>query len=209
MPGPSARYVSGAVEGDVDEAVARRLVTHVNAAVAAIHVRYGKDQVLGRLGSYNKAARLSPWLVLLDLDDDAECAPTYIRECLPQRAPGMCLRVVVRKIEAWLLADRLRIARFLAIPMGVVPLQPEMLTDPKAALVQLAGRSRRRDIREDMVPRPGSGRRVGPAYSSRLIEFARDEQRGWRPRQAARNADSLARCLAALQRVVDRRRRAR
>jgi hypothetical protein len=36
-------------------------------------------------------------------------------------------------------------------------------------VVELARYSRRRDIREDMVPRPGSGRSVGAAYTSRLI----------------------------------------
>jgi hypothetical protein len=208
MAGGTLPYVSGAVEGDVDDAVARRLVLHVRAAVSVIHVRYGKDQLLARLAGYNAAARVSPWLVLLDLDDDAECAPAYARACLRGRVPGMCLRIVVREIEAWLLADRERIARFLAVPRGAVPLVPETLADPKSAMVQLAAHSRRRDIRDDMVPRPGSGRKVGPAYSSRLIEFARDPRKGWRPRQAARNANSLARCLAALRQIAHSRHRA-
>jgi hypothetical protein len=70
------------------------------------------------------------------------------------------------------------------------------VNDPKRAMVEVAGHSRRREIRQDMVPRRGSGSSVGPAYTSRLIEFA---QAHWRPETAARASDSLRRCLARLQ----------
>jgi hypothetical protein len=38
------------------------------------------------------------------------------------------------------------------------------MTNAKEAMVDLARRSRRRDIREDMMPRSGSERSVGPTY---------------------------------------------
>jgi hypothetical protein len=43
---------------------------------------------------------------------------------------------------------------------------------------------------------------VGPAYSSRLIEFALDEAEGWRPEIAARRSDSLRRCIEGIERLV-------
>ncbi len=64
----------------------------------------------------------------------------------------------VRHVEAWLLADRERISAFLGVGTVKVPRDPETLEDPTRTLVDLARQSRRRDIREDMVPRPGSGR---------------------------------------------------
>ena len=67
-------------------------------------------------------------------------------------------------------------------------------------MVELARRSRRRDIRDDMVPRERSGRSVGPAYPSRLIEYVESP---WRPEAAARQADSLRRAIACLQRLAD------
>jgi hypothetical protein len=114
----------------------------------------------------------------------------------------MCFRVVVREVEAWLLADRERLASFLGVPISRVPRDPESVDDPKGQMVALARRSLRRDIREDMVPRPQSRREVGPAYSSRLIEFADDVVDGWRPLVAAKSSDSLHRCIRCLSRLV-------
>jgi hypothetical protein len=113
----------------------------------------------------------------------------------------MAFRIVVRAIEAWLLADRERVSLWLDVPLHRIPMQPERASDPKRTLVDLARRSRSRAVREDLVPRVGSGRRVGPLYSSRLIEFVQDRRRGWRPREAARSADSLDRCLRHLRRL--------
>jgi hypothetical protein len=194
--------ISGAVESDVDEAVLRRLVEHVGATLGPIHGKQGKTHLLQRLCGYNRAARLSPWVVLVDLDRDADCAPPFRTSWLPNPAPLMCFRVAVRALEAWLLADRERLARFLTIAPSRVPLDPESADDPKRTMVDLARLSRRRDIREDMVPRQGSGRTVGPAYTSRLSEFALDTTSGWRPDVAASTSPSLNRCLGCLSRLT-------
>lgn len=116
----------------------------------------------------------------------------------------MCFRVAVRETEAWLMADCERLAQFLGVRRSWIPGDPEAVDDPKTTLVDLARRSRRRDIREDMVPRAGSGRSVGPAYNSRLIEFATDRLRGWRPDVAAAGADSLARCRRCIDDLMRR-----
>jgi hypothetical protein len=108
----------------------------------------------------------------------------------------MCFRVAVRQVEAWLLADREEIASFLAVRRERIPRDPESLANAKETLVSLARTSRRREIREDMVPRIGSGRDVGPAYSSQVIEFA---SRRWRPDVASLYAESLARAVECLR----------
>jgi hypothetical protein len=138
-------------------------------------------------------------MVLVDLDNDHDCAPPLRLSWLPQPAPYLCFRIAVRAVEAWLLADAEQIADFLRVARGKVPANPEMLDSPKSAMVALARASRRRDVREDMVPRDGSGRVVGPAYASRLIEFASSL---WRPEIAAQRAESLRRAIDCLHPLV-------
>jgi len=193
-----------AVEGVVDEAVVKRLIADAGGIPGAVHGKNGKSQLRHRIVGYNSAARRCPWVVLVDLVREEECAPPLRQAWLPQPAEWMCFRVAVRETEAWLLVDHDRIARFLRVRMSLVPDDPEALDDPKAMLVDLARRSRKRDVREDMVPRAGSGRTVGPAYSSRLIEFATDRVSGWRPDVAATRADSLARCRRCLSDLAAR-----
>lgn len=194
--------ISVAVEGVIDEAVVRRLADHVGARVGPVYGRNGKAKLLNSVKGYNKAAHHSPWVVLADLDRDAECAPPFRSEWLPSIAPLMCFRVVVREVEAWLMADRERIADFLRVPLTTIPLETESVEDPKQTLVNLARRSRRRAIREDMVPRVESGRQVGPAYPSRLIQFVEDRKQGWRPDVAAECSNSLCRCMQCLRRLA-------
>ena len=191
--------ISAAVEGIVDEAVVRRLIAHGGGTPGAVYGRQGKSLLRQRIAGYNNAAQRVPWIVLVDLDRDADCAPPLRNAWLPQPASHLCFRVAVREVEAWLLADAERLADFLGVPRSRVPAQPESLNDPKEILVNLARTSRRRDIREDLVPRPEGGRQVGPAYSSRLIEFVSGR---WRPEIAARRAESLRRAIACLTRLT-------
>jgi hypothetical protein len=194
--------ITGAVEGDLDEAVIRRLIFHVGATAGPIHGRNGKAQLRQRVTGYNRAARLSPWVVLVDLDNEESCAPTLVSKWLSDPAPNMCFRVAVRMVESWLLADRDRLAQFLAVPKGRLPANPDSIDNPKQTIVGLAGGSRRRDIRVDMIPRPGSGRSVGPAYTSRLIEFVAGPTAIWQPDAASKASDSLNGCLQRLRRFV-------
>ena len=113
--------ITGAVEGDVDEAVVRCLIEHVNAKTLAIYGRNGKSHLHRRLPSYNQAARLSPWIVLVDLDLDAECAPPFRKSWLSKPSRYMCFRIAVRAVESWLMADKERFARFLGVNMAAIP----------------------------------------------------------------------------------------
>jgi hypothetical protein len=194
--------IHGAVEGVIDEAVLRRLTKEIGAMAGPVYGKNGKPFLLQRLRAYNQAAQFSPWIILIDLDDDDDCAPPFRRSCLPNPAPYLCFRIAVREIESWLLADRERLAKFLSVAVSRIPLDPEKLDSPKSTMVEIARHSRRRDVREDMVPRPGSGRKVGPAYTAQLIDFARDSKRGWRPDVAAKASDSLNRCVRCMLRLI-------
>lgn len=191
--------ISGAVEGLVDEAVFRKLVRRAGATPGRVYGRNGKPSLKQLLGGYNHAARFSPWMVLVDLDQDADCAPPFRMTWLPSPAAYMCFRIAVREIESWLLSDRANLARFLGVPVSRIPQASESLPSPKRAMVELARMSRRRKIREDIAPRPGSGRSVGPAYTSRLIEFV---ETAWEPQTAAQGSNSLRRCCLRLSELV-------
>jgi hypothetical protein len=191
--------VSAAVEGLADEAVVRRVVAFAGAEVGTVYGKVGKGRLRQQIQGYNQAARISPWVVLVDLDREQDCAPPLRQAWLPQPAAMMCFRIAVREVEAWLLADRERIAAFLSVSPARVPRAPESLPDPKRFVVELARVSRRRDIREDMVPSPGGGRDVGPAYVSRIVEFT---EKHWHPATAGRNSDSLRRCIGAIKALV-------
>jgi hypothetical protein len=194
--------VSGAVEGDLDESVLVRLMKELGATPGVIYGKRGKAALLGALRGYNNAARHQPWVVLVDLDANEDCAGFRL-QCLPHPAQDMVFRIVVREIESWLMGDSEQLSSFLGIPVRDIPTEPDALPSPKEALVSLARRSRRREIREDMVPRPESGRTVGPAYTSRLIEFVQAE---WRPRAAAKRSRSLYKCLMRMEELVQRQR---
>lgn len=197
--GESSVAAQGAVEGVLDEAVLRRLAADAGIHMGVVFGRSGKPHLRDRIAGYNQAARFSPWIVLLDLDHDFDCAPSLCAEWLPNPTDHMRFRVAVREIESWLLADRAGIAAFLGVPMRMVPSAVDDLDDPKRTLVEIARNSRRRAIREDMVPRPGSGASIGPAYTSRLVEFVQMGKRGrWQPASAAESSPSLSRCIRAL-----------
>lgn len=197
---PASPFVNLLVEGASDETVARRLVGYVGLRVGRVYGKEGKGYLLRRLSNYNAAAQFQPWFAVVDLDNAPECAPVLVHTSLPQPACGMRFRVAVRAIESWLIADSEQMAEFLGIPVSHVPPEPDLEVEPKVTLVNLARRSRYRLVREDMIPRERTGRKVGPAYPSRVIEFASGR---WRPEVARERSPSLARCIDALHDLRD------
>lgn len=191
--------ISLATEGMDDEAVARKICAVLSVPVGSSYPAGGKSKLDPRIPKYNAAARLSPWFVLRDLDGDAPC-PGALRDSLVASiSPRLLLRFPVRSIESWLLADSPGLTSYLSLSSAaLVPVQPELLPNPKQEMVNLARRSRRRAIRDAMVPPEGMSVSVGPEYTRQLIDFARSR---WDPWVAAERAQSLRRCISALCRL--------
>jgi len=185
------------VEGDLDKAVLERILIKLGIEVGRRYVLQGKDNIKRNLLQYNHAARYGNWVVLVDLNQDAECPPLLLSKWLPNRNPSLQLRVAVPEVEAWLLADRRGMARFLKVPEQRLPLMPEREVDPKRTLINIARHSRNRSIREDIVPAVGSTARQGKGYTSRLIDFVVNY---WNPERAARISPSLKHTLNSLSR---------
>ena len=188
-----------AVEDELSEHLLRVLLvqTKRNYLVGTVYGKKGADFLKQKLPAFNNAAKSSPCLLLTDLDA-RDCVPELIEEWFgcqllefpKRRHVNLIFRVAVREVEAWVMADRERFADFLGVPKNLIPDQLDTVPDPKKLLLQIASKSRKRDLRNDIVPRPGDKRRIGPDYNGRLGEFV---QSSWRADVAYAHSPSLAR----------------
>lgn len=193
--------INYACEGTVDAAIAERLIRHAGGNVGLARPAFGKGKLDPLLGKYLNAARQNmKWLILRDLDRDADCGPTLRAQLLRSETPCLCFRVAIREAESWLLADRRSMADFLRVSEAAMPTSPDELSDPKQVLVNLARRSRKKDIQEAIVPHPSSGRPDGPEYVSWMAHFARSH---WNVAIASQGSPSLARAVRRIQELVD------
>lgn len=194
-------YFSIAGEDILHLAVAEKIVEHFGCEVGASHNRNGCGRLDSGLRGFAAASAYSPWLVFRDLDS-AVCPTALLDRIFPQRAehPNMLLRILVREVESWIMADRASLAQFLGLGIARVPQNPEALPNPKEALIRLASETRHRNLRDGLTPRPGSGAAVGPEYNSILERYVWEQ---WEIEEAAENAPSLARLLQRLQELLD------
>jgi hypothetical protein len=190
-----------AFEDDLSEEVLRKLILssgrpyQIGNCFPGNGYGYLKTHIYG----FNKAAKGMPYLVFTDLDNE-ECAPEKMRRWLQfPKHPNLLFRVAVKEVESWLLADRVGFAKFLGISLNLLPTDADKIDDPKRSLIELAQRSRRRTLREDLVPRRGSTAKQGPAYNDRLISFVRTR---WDHLAAKENSPSLGRTVRALETFV-------
>lgn len=187
------------VEGPTDEAVAQQLIVHAGLRPGNTYGKRGINYIRRRIGSFNQAAKGSPFLALVDfMDTNCDCPPEVASAFLPDRNPSLIIRAVVPELEGWLLADSENLSRFLSVPRSKFPQLPEDVRDAKAELISIARVSRNAGTRHAFVPAPGSTARVGRLYSSELIRFIKDY---WNIDSARRKAKSLDRCLRALQEI--------
>ncbi|WP_179188282.1 hypothetical protein [Sphingomonas sp. IBVSS2] len=166
---------SVAGEGILDLAVARKMLSRYGHQVASEFDKGGKHRLDAAIPGYLNAARFSPWLILRDLDDDG-CPVALLNQIAPNRHEigGALIRLCNRSVESWLLADRSGFARFFGLALAIVPANPDLLVDPKQVLIQCVSASRHRNLREGVIPRPGSGRKVGPEYNAVLSDFVNE-----------------------------------
>jgi hypothetical protein len=184
-------------EGILDLSVGEKIVQSFGYEVWTSFNKGGAGKLDANLAGYANASRFSPWLVLRDLDA-AHCAVHLADTLLPNRHdhPDLFFRVVVREIEAWLLADRAAISQYLGVSQATIPADPEALLNPKAQLINIASGSRHRSLREGIVPRAGSGANVGPEYNVLLQKFVIEH---WDVNRARERAQGLDRLMQRLQ----------
>ncbi len=97
MPTVTPIVISSAVEGLVDEAVVKCLIVEAGGEIGPVYGKRGKSLLKQRINGYNNAAHHHPWIVLIDLNHEADCPPPLKAAWLPAPGPFMCFRIAVRK----------------------------------------------------------------------------------------------------------------
>lgn len=170
--------------------------------VGVVYGRQGNGYLKRMMPAFANAARGAAHLIMADLDN-RPCVPDLIEDWFAcdlddysvRRPPNLIFRIAVRESESWVMADREAFAKFLGVATHLVPARPDEISDPKRLLIELARKSRKRDLRNDLVPRPGDLRSIGPDYNGRLAEFLNGD---WRAKQAAFTSPSFQRMFSAL-----------
>jgi hypothetical protein len=185
-----------ATEDALSEAVALKLIRHI-APTAELGVaplgRRGNGYLHEKRGDLIRLSYHYPVIVVTDLDDEA-CAGSLISKWLGNRKTPkqFLLRVAVREIESWLLADDTAMRALLGRHSDRLPVQCDTLPDPKQTLLQLAW-SAGGSVRRDLCASPGSAARQGLGYNRHLCDLV---QECWEPARARHRSESLNRaCL--------------
>jgi hypothetical protein len=183
-------------EDELSEVVLFKILEYLERYAVGAAYRHGGFGYLRRtISGWNHAAKSIPFVVLTDLDQ-WECPSKLINGWLNvPRHPNLLFRVAVREVEAWLLADPGNLSLFLGVAETAVPRNADTLADAKAAIIDVARKSRSRAIRERMVPRRGSTAKQGPDYNSCLGAFVTTH---WDIEAAQTRSRSLARTINRL-----------
>lgn len=89
------------------------------------------------------------------------------------------------------------ISDFIGVSVRQVPDNPELLPDPKLTLMNLARLSRKKFIKDDIVPK-NTFASIGPNYNVRLSQFVLNF---WNIEDAMNRSPSLSRAIANLDRL--------
>ncbi|MDR0447140.1 MAG: DUF4276 family protein [Treponema sp.] len=159
----------------------------------------GFGKIKKRINAYNHAAKHGYYFIITDLDDKYICAPSLVKDWLPNKLNKQFLfRVAVHEIESWLLADRENFASFFSINKNLIPLKPDDEIDPKSIVISLAKRSKKRNIREALIP-IDSYASIGPGYNTQFLGYIRNI---WNINSARRNSPSLDKTIKSLEKLV-------
>ena len=159
----------------------------------------GNGKIKRQINAYNMAAKHGYYFIITDLDDDFNCAPSLIRDWFPgQLNKQLLFRVAVHEIESWLLADRENFASFFSVSHDLVPVKPDNESDPKSTVIALARKSRKREIRESIIPVDDYAS-IGPGYN---IQFQFFIQNKWNIDSARKNSPSLDKAIIMLGKIA-------
>jgi hypothetical protein len=189
-----------AVEDDLSEAVLREILKqsqrpfHVGSCLKRGGYGYLKKILPG---INNSAVKASPYIVLTDLDRNG-CPLVLMSKWLPYpKHPNLIFRVAVREIEAWILAHREAFAQFLEISADLIPQDLDSIPDPKQFLIELTKKSKKRYLREAIIPAKNSTAKIGRDYNGQLIQFIHQD---WQSGIAKNHSQSLEKAVNAIVR---------
>lgn len=162
-------------------------------------VKGGRGNVKKLLPAYAALAAKLPVVVGVDLDGD-ECAPSLLAawSAVYESHENLHVRIAVREVESWVLADRKRVATLIGSQSDDISKAPDLLDDPKGFFLALARANANQELRRDLVPRNFDNQypRIGPAYNLQMCSFVLNK---WRPHVALKRSKSLERAINAIR----------
>lgn len=193
-------YAQVIVEGPTDKPVVTALMRAAGWADSEFSVTSanGKGVIDRDIKKYWEAARVLPYVIFRDLDQDGEGCPVTLRaelvEHTPGESPDLLIRIVDQCIESWILADRQGVAEFCDRSMASV--KPPA-SHHKPYLLSLMKEAKLKDA----VEQQGRQLDFGPAYETHLQRLMTDH---WSIERAAAESDSLRRALKRLTDLHER-----
>jgi hypothetical protein len=193
--------VTLATEDELSETIALRILAdYPDLLIGSCLRRGGNGYLRSRMRNFCEIARHGPVLVVTDLDTHA-CPAALRADWLHQLPPppAMLLRVAVREIESWLLADHDAILVLLGKPARRrLPDNPDILLNPKDFLLDLA-KGAPKIVRQELRADAGAVARQGLGYNNRLCALVREL---WHPQRAAERSPSLERTIARVRELA-------
>ena len=189
-----------ATEDELSEAIALRLIAEVKRPHHVTHKlgRKGFGYLRSKMDSWYQMADHQIMMVLTDLDR-ANCLVEFRGQWLADKPlpETLVFRIAVKEVEAWVLADHVAM-RELVGKKGVLPVDPDTLTDPKQTLLWFA-KTAPKSVRDDLIRDSDGQLRQGVGYNARLSHWINT---AWSPERAAERSPSLARARSRLQEVA-------
>lgn len=189
-----------ASEDGLIEAIVKRILNDLgfDMGIAISICAGGKSKLYAKLPALIRSAN-GGLSVIVCTDLDLTPCPVQMKdEWFPHGVPmKMVFSIAIREADAWILADP-GIARYLGSTVSA-PESAESIQDPKSALIQIAKRSRKREIREEMIVARGAVARVGPGYNRVLADFVSSE---WDVELASSRCKGLNRLIQRISSLV-------
>lgn len=190
-------YLNIAVEDELSALAINKIIKCFDKkfSIQNVYSNNGFGYLKSNIRGFNEAAKYLPFFILTDLDR-YECPPALIDDWVNfELNRKLIFRIAVREVEAWLLADSKELSKFLRVSETNFPFDPESVSDPKNTIIQLAGKSKIRRIREEIVP-IGPGASIGPNYNGCLGEFI---MQNWSVENAVKKSRSLEKAYKKLE----------
>ena len=160
----------------------------------------GKGKIKKQIIAYNNAAQYGYFFIITDLDSGYDCAPLLIKDWLPYKCSNhLIFRVAVHEVESWLIADRQNFAAFFSISRSIIPVESDKIADPKQAVINLARKSRKREILESIIPIDDYAV-AGPGYNTKFQSFI---QNYWDIDSARKNSPSLDKAVISFEKAIN------
>lgn len=188
-----------ATEDALSEAVGDRLLQEF-CAERKILLRLrknGSGYLRSRIDMLRELAKRDPIFLITDLDQKP-CPNALLTHWIGHNKlpENFLLRVAVREVESWIIADHDGIRCFMNKRGIRLPDTPDVLPDPKQTLLQIAARHAPRDIKDDLLVARNALTSQGIGYNRRLCNFVSEQ---WSPERACERSESLRRACNSLR----------